>query len=162
MKQNAKNGKSNKSGSKAKTSKKGGNKPALPQELLSLFETLGVDMRKTYSLGDPVKIFEISFENELGRDVLFTVEHRNEFAVKDSLIDLPVGLRTKNPNLRIVDVPAQAHFSFQEWFQLSSLALPGAWYYLGVPDEYKAAAETYAKIDPLGRVFGVQQADITE
>jgi hypothetical protein len=133
-------------------------KPAVPDAAAALFEMLGLDPRKAYSLGAPRKVFEVSFENEFGKKVLFTVEHPNKLALKDTFADLPVGMRTKKPCLRIVDVPAKAHFSFDEWYQLSQLALPGTWYYLGMPEEYKKAAKICAKIDPLGRIFGRENA----
>lgn len=129
-------------------------KPSVPDEIVALFRQLGVDPRRAYSLGAPRKVFEVAFENEFGKKVLFTVEHPNKLALKDSIADLPVGMRSKKPGLRVVDAPVKGHFSFDEWFQLTALAAPGQWYYLGVPDEYKKAAKIYAKIDPLGRVFG--------
>jgi hypothetical protein len=46
----------------------------------------------------------------------------------------------------------ERHYEFDEWFRLMSLLLPGTWYYLGSPSDYKAARAAYVELDPLKRL----------
>ena len=115
-----------------------------------------LDANKAQDSEGTASIIEVSFENILGNPVLFTVTHRNKIALKGDIADMPFPLQSTRPKLRVVSAPAEAHFKLKEWVKLCQLSTPGAWYYLATPKAYRKAEKIYAKIDPIGRVFGIK------
>jgi hypothetical protein len=124
---------------------------------------IGVEPELSISLTAPRTIHRMRYRNMFGQEIDFSVEHSNRKVLEKDLLGLSPSLIPSNGDTHEPDTSVvrwtegeqvKAHFTFEEWFKLTSLATPGTWWYLASPEAYAEAHATYLKLDPLKRIMG--------
>ncbi len=132
--------------------------PQLAQQVAVINATLahgGVKLQlqgsRLVSTTELHKVYLVSFTNPMGVQVEFTTEAAKASMAQFHLAGLPPQLTGKKYAVKEVAAPKALHFTHAELMELHTLATPGVHWYLGQPEEYKAARKQYEAIDPLGR-----------